>query len=233
MIGEVPRVMHRFFSQSLASFAGNVACVALTVGITGFTTSAAQAQDAFGNTGITFAVDTVIEFEFLESDGVYQSTFGVVNLRTGQQTPLIREVKPGDDPLQGNFRGTPGNTVPDPVAEFQFQANTPYAFYLESTYNGQPAGILYSTNARNPNSRQQALFDGDLADLAEGGVLLRWDDTGSVLVDQPEQDRDFDDFIMRAGGHLACPFTSASRMDGESVAIACQPSQSQETNGTN
>jgi len=199
----------------------------LAGGWIGTLSPALQAQEIFGNSGIQFEQDTIIEFEFLESHGGYQSTFGVINLVTGEKTPLIEEVKPADfsqtilapsdfstDLGLGNdtdFLGTPGNAVPQPLAEFQFQANTPYAFYLESSYNGQPAGILYSTSTQNPGTNQQVLFEGGMPGLASGGVLLRWDDTGSLLVRENQQDRDFDDFVVRAGGHVACPYGNNAR----------------------
>lgn len=181
----------------------------------------AQAQDQLDNTGIQFIEDTVVEFEFLESNGVYQSTFGVINLNTMERTPLLIEVKPSDRAQAVNrpsdfeadvgtsnaddFQGTPGNAVPTPLAEFQFEANTPYAFYLESFYNGMPAGLVYSTDIRNSGREQQVIFDGEVTNLGTGGVLVQWDDTGALLVNPPDQDRDFDDFIVRLGGHIACP----------------------------
>lgn len=178
----------------------------------------AQANERFNNDTIQFEVDTIVEFEFVESHGAYQSTFGVVNLATGEKTPLISEARPSDRPQNpeapstyrtdagqsNDFLGTPGNAVPQPLAEFQFKANVPYAFYLESFYNGQSAGIFYSSDRRNPEGTQRIRFDGDTPNLGEGGVTLRWDDTGSLLVMRPEEDQDFDDFLVRAGGHVAC-----------------------------
>ncbi len=190
---------------------------------------ALRAQEIFGNRGIQFERDTVVEFEFLESNGAYQSAFGVINLTTGEKTLLIEEVKPADvnQSMSGpsdfstnlglsdrsDFLGTPGNTVPQPLAEFQFQANTPYAFYLESFHNGQPAGTLYSDNTQNSGTNQQVIFEGGMPGLASGGVLLRWDDTGSLMVRESLQDRDFDDFVIRAGGHVACPYGNNARQD--------------------
>ena len=199
--------------------------LALTVGIltaglvTNFSPSA-QAEEIFGNNGIKFDVDTIVEFEFVESHGAYQSSFGVINLDTGEKTPLLVEVKPSDrsqdvnNPSTGtddsgqsdDFLGTPGNAVPNPLAEFQFKANTRYAFYLESTFRGSPSGILYSINSANPGGNQQVRFQGDFIGLANGGILIRWDDTGSVLVRTDKEDRDFDDFLIRSGGRLACPY---------------------------
>jgi hypothetical protein len=184
-----------------------------------------QAQEQFDTDAIAFEVDTVVEFEFLESNGLYQSTFGVINLETGERTPLIAEIKPSDAlqsvNLPSNFQdypnfqsqydslGTPGNAVPEPLAEFEFKANTPYAFYLESFYNGHSAGVVYSTSGQNLGGSDRIVFEGNTLEgnivaLGNGGVVLRWDDTGSLLVQPAEEDRDFDDFIVRAGGHLDC-----------------------------
>jgi hypothetical protein len=192
---------------------------AIVVGILGTFSQSVQAVEDFNNGGIKFDVDTVVEFEFVESNGAYQSTFGVLDVETGQKTPLLAEVKPSDNPQnvytptdyghktsKPDFHGSPGNTVPQPFAEFLFKANKRYVMYLESTYNGRPAGIVYSTNSKNLRSSQQGKFEGDVLGLANGGTILRWDDTGSELVKQPQDDRDFNDFVVRAGGHLACPY---------------------------
>ncbi len=190
-----------------------------------------RAADVYGNTGIQFDVDTIVEFEFLKSNGAYQSTFGVINLDTGEKTPLLVESDSADRPQDVNrpsdfeddtelsetddFVGTPGRTVRNPLPEFQFQANTRYAFYLESTYNGRPAGILYSTDAQNPGSNQQARFEGNLNALLNGGSVIRWDDTGSVLVRTGQQDQDFDDFIVRVGGHEACAYGNGNNVSSK------------------
>lgn len=213
-----------------------------------FASPSAQAQESFDNTSVQFETDTVVEFEFLESNGVYQSTFGVINLATGERTPLISEAKPSDvdQPVnvpsdyesdigledRDDFIGTPGETVPQPLAEFEFRANTPYAFYLESFYQNRPAGILYSIDARNANNNQRVRLDGGLAGLASGGVVLRWDDTGALLVGGVAQsDNDFDDFVIRAGGHIACPFSQsenrsqqlAHNVVADSLTANCRP----------
>jgi hypothetical protein len=191
------------------------------VGVLGTFSKSAQAADQFDTSGLQFDVDTIVEFEFVQSHGAYQSTFGVINLNTREKTPLIAEVKPSDyfqdvnrpsqyrsvgEPDPADFTGTPGNAVPQPLAEFEFKANTPYSFYLESTYDGRPAGIVYSTTGLNLGGNQQAKFEGTFVGLASGGTINLWDDTGSVLVKPNKEDRDFNDFIVRAGGHLACPY---------------------------
>ncbi|MCU0565298.1 MAG: DUF4114 domain-containing protein [Oculatellaceae cyanobacterium Prado106] len=193
-----------------------------------------QAEEIFDNRGIRFDVDTIVEFEFVESHGAYQSTFGVVNLDTGAKTPLIQEIKPSDTPANvevpstfiddtgrnTDFLGTPGNTVTQPLAEFEFKANTNYAFYLESFLNGKSEQIFYSVDTRNSNNSQRARFESGINTLGNGGMLLNWDDTGSLLVMQPEEDRDFDDFLVRVGGHLACVYDQVATAEGQPVAIA-------------
>jgi hypothetical protein len=199
-------------------------------GLLGTFSKPAQAADQFDTNSIQFDVDTIVEFEFVQSHGAYQSTFGVINLDTGEKTPLIAEAKPSDNPQDINrpsqyrppgerdprdFTGTPGNAVPQPLAEFTFKANTRYAFYLESAYNGRPVGIVYSATAQNPGGNQQAKFEGNFSGLANGGTITLWDDTGSALVKPNRQDTDYNDFIVRAGGHLACPYANKVSISGQ------------------
>ena len=42
------------------------------------------------------------------------------------------------------------------------------------------------------------------ASLVEGGLLLRFDDTGSKLITDEYQDTDFDDFVVGIGGYEDC-----------------------------
>ena len=208
--------------KTLSNWAGlQILMAVVAAGVLGTFSKPAQAADQFDTNGIQFDVDTIVEFEFVQSQGAYQSTFGVVNLDTGEKTPLLVEVKPSDNPQNVNtptdytrspskpdFTGTPGNTVTQPLAEFEFKAKARYAFYLESTYNGRPAGIVYSSNALNSSNNQQARFDGNFSGLGNGGTINLWDDTGSVLVKPNQEDTDFNDFTVRAGGHLVCPYAN-------------------------
>lgn len=180
--------------------------------------SPVKAQELFGNQGIRLAADTVVEFEFLESNGSYRSVFGIINLETGEKFPLYGEVKEADVPQpvnrpssyqddtgpqnRGDFYGSPGDTVPKPLGEFRFAANTDYSFYLESSFGSQAAGTLYSTSNLNEGNLDYARFDGPLEDVINGGLLLRWEDTGSLLVGAINTDYDYDDFIIRIGGYL-------------------------------
>ena len=197
---------------------GTAAALGIATAVWGLLPTAAQADEIFGNQGIRLDIDTVVEFEFLESNGGYQSVFGIVNLETGEKFPLYQEVKNADNPQsvhrpssyqddlgldnRDDFQGTPGDTVPQYLGEFRFAANTDYSFYLESYFDGQPAGTLYSTSSYNLEKQQYARFDGPLENVIDGGLLLRWEDTGSLLVDPEETDYDYDDFVVRIGGYL-------------------------------
>jgi hypothetical protein len=224
-----------------------------TFGLINFSSLPVLAEDYVGNRGVRFKQDTIVEFEFIESHGAYQSTFGVIdldscqtdaagviNFNTCEKHPLLQEVKPSDvfetvdrrstyETSQGasnDFVGTPGNTVPKYVAEFMFEANRKYVFYLESQFRGKPAGIVYSTDLLNSQSNRQALFseeslstetvaqrrntsdanDNQFATLVDGGVLISIDDTGSTLVRESLQDTDFDDFKVGVGGGYTCNY---------------------------
>lgn len=204
------------FKQSC--FTWSLSCASLL----GLLVTPVKSQEIFGEEGIKFAVDTIVEFEFVESHGAYQSTFGVINLQTGQKSEIFKEIKGSDNEQalevpsdyvddsgrNADFAGTPGNTVPYPKTEFYFQANTPYAFYLQSSINGRDAGTLYSVESLNPTNNQQARFRGSFVNLSNGGVIIRWDDTGSKLVRRDREDTDFDDFIVIMGGGQPCALES-------------------------
>ena len=223
------------FSLGLAVMLGSVS------GVFGLMSASAQTTELFSNDGIRLNVDTVVEFEFVESNGGYQSTFGILNLNTGDRFPVYTEVKPSDFPqditdpsdyeddagLQNrdDFQGTPGNTVIQHLQEFTFAANTDYTFYLESSHNGRLAGTLYSTNSENPRSRQYAQFDGPIENIIEGGLILRWEDTGALLVGETNTDFDYDDFIVRIGGHLVWdrPGDGCYPTAGNTLGSICSP----------
>lgn len=204
--------------QSAANSAGlGRAIGAVSVGVgwlaSSFSMQAYAADLSIGNQGLQFGQDTTLRTEFVESHGAYQSTFGVINLTTNEKTPLLIETKPSDNPetifkpsmrrssvgTKLDFLGTPGNAVPNPTSNYTFRPNNQYVFYLESTFNGRPTGILYSTDRLNPEQERHVQFNGSIASLCQpSGMLLGWDDTGSRIVrSRPDQDRDFDDFIVR------------------------------------
>ena len=223
-----------------------------TLGFLHSMTPSAIAGNYFGNNNIQFEQDTIIEFEFIKSHGAYQSTFGVIDLNSCQtksggeiifnscdKTALLVEAKASDEQdtvfrrstyedslsnqsLEPDFVGTPGNAVPRPMSEFRFEAGKRYASYLESSYDGKSAGVVYSANFLNSQGNVQALFDKGSIETAKmvsyrrnasntnvnqyqalinGGVLIRFDDTGSQLVKKDYQDVDFDDFVVGIGGY--------------------------------
>jgi len=215
---------------------------AMAVGIVGSLSTPVQAQEKFDNSGIQFAEDTVVEFEFDKSYGVYQSAFGIVNLGncsgrtidTCQKTELFREVRPFDkgealtledqrrsslrqtrDP--NDFIGNPGVTIlGETRKKFTFQANTPYAFYLDSVYVHDVAikdrnGIVRTERRRDnkPTVYSVNIASAQLPEgftgLGKGGARIQWDDTGIPEQTQSTQtnpDNDFNDFIVIAGGNL-------------------------------
>ena len=238
-----------FLVQSLSK--SSLMLIGVSLGTLGYFTPSAIAENFFGNNNIQFDHDTTIEFEFIESHGAYQSTFGVIDLDSCQTQPggtiifdscdktaLLVEAKASDahdtvarsssyeDSLnrqsqETDFIGTPGNAVPRPMSEFRFIGGKRYAFYLESSFNGEFAGVVYSAALLNSQGNTQAIFEeGSIATaqmisrqnvpdtdanqyqaLINGGVLIRFDDTGSQLVKTDYQDVDFDDFVVGIGGY--------------------------------
>jgi hypothetical protein len=176
----------------------------------GLAAPAVLAADEFSPQAITFDKDTAIQFEFLESHGSYLATFGVMDLNSGEKTPLIKEDKPSDSSDRAvnkatDFLGTPGNAVSQPKNTFTFKANTPYTLYLESrTASGRVASLVYSVDLRNPNSRQQAKLDKGFEGLGSQGVRINWDDQMKTKKGATRTDEDFNDFLVIAGGAEGC-----------------------------
>ncbi|HAG83705.1 MAG TPA: hypothetical protein DCL61_21790 [Cyanobacteria bacterium UBA12227] len=192
---------------------------AIIAGFVGSLTTPVQAQEALGNQIVQFPVDTIVEFEFLQSHGSYLATLGVRNETTGEETVLFREIKPydafGTGQVQSSSRGqddlgsrsdyvgtVDGGTVSNRLAEYTFKANNRYVFFLESVSStGQTRrGVLSTQNF--------ARFLGSLDGGRQGtitGNRISWEDGGQVEVGN---DSDFDDFVIEAGGYLIdvnCP----------------------------
>jgi hypothetical protein len=174
----------------------SIACGAVAATAFGGFAQSASAAEEFNNQNIQFERDTIIEFEFLGSKNRAQSTFGVVNLSTGEKTPLIAETRATDKP--GAILGSPSRAVRKPFAEYTFQSNTPYAFYLESKVNGKAPVTVYSTPEKNGGS-QLAKFDNDVTALGAQGIKIAWNDGTS------SSRSDFDQFTVIAGGGVGCP----------------------------
>ena len=77
--------------QKLANFLiqskSHLMLMGISLGTLGCITPSAIAENYFGNNNIQFDQDTTIEFEFIESHGAYQSTFGVIDLDSCQTQP--------------------------------------------------------------------------------------------------------------------------------------------------
>jgi hypothetical protein len=195
--------MTNHFKSALRLGVGTIAAAAIAT----FAQSAKAVED-FNNNFVRFEKDTAVEFEFIESHGAYQSTFGVINLVTGEKTPLLAEVKASDDPSltsprSRDFVGTPGNTVPQPLSEYTFKAGQPYAFYLDSSYQGREAGTVFSSNNRNIGGQLQSKV-GDIGGLSSQGLKIEWEDTvpsGGVIARRG--DMDYNDFAVIAGGNAS------------------------------
>ncbi len=174
-----------------------IGCGAIATAVLGGFVQSATAAEQFNEQSIQFDRDTIVEFEFLQSNNPAQSTFGVVNLATGEKTPLVGEIRPTDKPGK-NYTGTPGKAVRKPFAEFTFKSATPYALYLESTVKGKPTTTVYSTPDKNGGA-QLAKFDNSVDALGSQGIKIGWNDGTSSKAGS------FNQFMVIAGGGVGCP----------------------------
>jgi hypothetical protein len=202
---ETTKIMVNKFISTLGAGLASAALLGLAA-------PAAFSADEFSPNAITFDRDTAIEFEFLESHGSFLATFGVMDLNSGEKTPLIKEDKPSDSNERAvnkatDFLGTPNNAVSQPKNTFTFKANTPYTLYLESrTGTGRVASLVFSNDLKNPSNRQQTKFDKGFDGLGAQGVKINWDDQaiGRQATGAERNDDDFNDFVIIAGGGYGC-----------------------------
>jgi hypothetical protein len=174
-----------------------IGCGAIATAAFGSLVPAASAAEQFNNQSVQFDRDTIIEFQFLSSNNSAQSTFGVLNLATGEKTPLISETRAQDKPGKV-YTGTAGKSVRKPFAEFTFKSGTPYSLYLESTVKGKGTTTVFSAPDKNGGS-QLAKFDNDATALGSQGVKIGWNDGISG------KGSDFNQFQVIAGGGIGCP----------------------------
>ena len=174
-----------------------VGCGAIATAAFGTMVQSASAAEQFNNQAVQFDRDTIVEFQFLSSNNAAQSTFGVLNIATGEKTPLISETRATDKPGT-NLTGTAGKTVRKPFAEFTFKSGTAYTLYLESSLKGKPATTVYSAPDKNGGT-QLAKFDNDATALGTQGVKIAWNDGVSG------KKSDFNQFLVIAGGGIGCP----------------------------
>ncbi|MEQ9482201.1 PEP-CTERM sorting domain-containing protein [Coleofasciculus sp. F4-SAH-05] len=165
----------------------------------------------FGNNGILFDTDTKIDFDFIQSQGKFQSTLFIVEAAnpTDMSNPLFVENEPYDK-TSPDFLGTCPTSVTSPTGEcqnwFTFKAGVEYSLALFSG-NNKPAGtngFVYSTDdLNNPVGQQAFVFDGVVlpeytgpgdifADPLLGKVTIAFDDKGNA------KDEDYQDFIITA-----------------------------------
>lgn len=156
---------------------------------------AQAAAISFGNDGIKFAKDTMVDFWFLESNGAFKSTLSVYNAdtKTAVNPFLFQEAAPGYDvPKTGDFHGTCPKTVTSPTGEchtwFTFKGGVNYSLLLDSTPNGK----VYSTNALNIGSLNPDMKQADFTPMGNHIYQIAFDDTGN------DNDGDMNDFFVKA-----------------------------------
>ena len=180
------------FKQSLLT------ATAAATTLIGLVSAPAQAF-SFGNNGISFDKDTIVDFSFKESHGYFWGQLGVLG-PNGTKTYLgMKEDKPfgsglsgSDNGSAGEYKGTCGNTVSVCADSFTFKAGERYSLFLESKgAAGRVNTMVYSTTALNTGSQtvngtpyafgQQVKFFDDLS-LLNDSLISSNRSTQSKLV---------------------------------------------------
>ena len=151
----------------------------------------------FGNSGILFGQDTQVKFEFLQSQGKYQSKIGIYEV-VGGVTNFVQWLFQEDlrafDTTSNDFLGTCGVSVSVCKTAFTFQSGVEYALGITPTQSPQSSGVLFSTNALNPvdpiTGQVQALF----TSIGSGKFQINFEDNGWI----ENGTRDYNDFVITA-----------------------------------
>lgn len=158
----------------------------------------AQASAIFGNSGIRFDKDTTVKFDFLESHGIYKSSFGVQQVG-GSFISLLKETQNADVQSRNvnDWLGTCGISVLECTSSFTFKAQTDYKLVLQSYEKIQIDGRNWGyrdtpDRVVDSSSPTSAVFTSD----SETSYTLAWDD-GFV------GDRDTNDFFVKASWQKA------------------------------
>ena len=147
--------------------------------------SAIPAQAAsFGNGGIKFDQDTMVDFGFISSQGAFKSTLSIVEAanKNAPVWDLFTETK-AFDTTTPDFMGTCPKTVSnsqDGVScgnWFTFKGGVDYSLLLDSGVNnpGGTNGKVYSTDSLNTPVSNQAKFS-FTPTPAPGKYTIKFDD---------------------------------------------------------
>lgn len=173
----------------MINFTKTAAVIGLVAGSSlGLAAIPAQAF-SFGNDGIQFDKDTLVDFGFISSQGAFKSTLSVFNQTENKvENPfLFKETKAYDTTLT-DFKGSCPATVSSPSGNcdnsFLFKSGVKYSLLLDSTPNGK----VYSTNSLNNPVGPQAKF----TETGTSSYLIAFDDRGNG------NDKDFNDFKVTA-----------------------------------
>lgn len=192
----------------------------LMIGITAATATAmlgsAAPASAFsfgtGPEGISFETNQEIKFNFVRSQGAFQSTLKIFEVLAGgaleERSVLYEEVKGSDNGSRNGFLGTLGNAVQQVNNTFTFLAGKIYTLGLVSNYKGANVGTVYSTSSLNYTGLQRSVFGAggsaveaqsfnaapfQLANPFNGPVSIAFED-----IKWARADNDFNDFVVTA-----------------------------------
>ena len=183
--------------------------------------SAGPAQAySFNNSGISFDKDTTVKFDFLESHNWFQSSFGVKNTVTGEETLLINEIMnrdAGSGKYINDELGTCGESVLDCSVKFTFEAETDYEFFItrvnpDTEVASKPLSsnthakflqgtsvledLRYQKYQTSPISDLSTTAGIQNADVFAGPVLIGFDD--EFKLDDVASHVDYNDFLVTA-----------------------------------
>jgi hypothetical protein len=193
----------------------------------------------FGTNGISFNSDQEVRFNFVSSNGAFQSTLKIFevlsngSLQAAENGVVLEEVKGSDNGSRNGYQATLGNAVQMVNNTFTFLAGKIYTLGLVSTYNGRDVGPVYSTSSFNHTGLQRTVFGAaggeegkafdatpfQLANPFNGPVAIGFED-----IKWASADNDFNDIVVTAEA-VPEPFTMGGLVLGAAGLAAARRSR--------
>lgn len=169
----------------------------------------------FGVNGIKFDTNTTVQFDFLESHGMWQTALGVYRKDSSLAGTLFTEDLRGSDPgsndSKNDWKGTCGLSVSNCTTTFDFLAGVEYKFGLRRYNPARPDVVNAPYSVGSDANKAKFVYGGSYTYNLQGPTWISQNRdktsltaTLSVGLDQvliameDGYDKDYNDFLFKA-----------------------------------
>ncbi len=178
--------------------------------------AASLTSSNFGVGGLKFDTDTTVQFDFLESHGMWQTAIGVYlkDTNTLVSTLFAEDLKasdPGTNDTLGDWKGSPGVAVSKSTTTFNFLAGVEYQFGIRQYDPATPNVVNAPYSLGNDANKAKFVYGGSYTYNLQGPTWIknypgqtpqtatRSVGPGQVLIAMEDGlDEDYNDFIIKA-----------------------------------